>query len=335
MRGALLPLSLLLAACAQAPMPVTPAASDGAVGTGLGTAPLILPPSPAPSPTATPTPAPPPPTPAPAATPTPMALPSTICPAGTALGAACVVPQRIDDQHTSLVVGTNAYGETTVSFDVSGKNLWYDDLYSLRVIPAGESFLIAKVRPQIPGQPWSENYHFYAQRGDYRAKPDGTLYRLPYDPGTTHTVNQGWNGSFSHQGVYAVDWGMPVGTPVRAARGGLVIETRADADSGGSDPSRKDDYPVNDVYIRHDDATVGGYLHLAHDGVLVRPGQHVAPGDVIALSGNTGYTTGPHLHFEVQAPIDGHGLKTFPVLFQARPGSPGEQLLEGQAYTAF
>ena len=57
---------------------------------------------------------------------------------------------------------------------------------------------------------------------------------------------------------------------------------------------------ANYVKIRHDDGTIGNYVHLQHDGVLVEVGDKVRTGDVIGMSGNTGFTTGPHLHFEVR-----------------------------------
>ena len=149
-------------------------------------------------------------------------------------------------------------------------------------------------------------------------------------------MDQGWNGRFSHQNQYALDWGMPEGTFVLAVRGGVVVETHADASEGGSDPARRDTFPVNAIYIRHADGTVGGYLHLMPAGVDVLVGQTVATGQIIGRSGNTGYSTGPHLHFEVQAPLDAQHLTTFPVQFQVEGGSAaGQQLLEGQTYRAF
>ena len=120
------------------------------------------------------------------------------------------------------------------------------------------------------------------------------------------------------------------------ARGGLVVETRADVTQTGTDPALKDSYPVNAIYVRHADGTVGGYLHLQHEGVLVYPGQTIQTGQPIGRSGNTGYSSEPHLHVEVQAPRDDSSFKTFPVFFQTSPTAPaGEQLLEGHTYTAF
>jgi murein DD-endopeptidase MepM/ murein hydrolase activator NlpD len=61
---------------------------------------------------------------------------------------------------------------------------------------------------------------------------------------------------------------------------------------------------ANLIRVLHDDGTMAMYAHLKADGVLVRPGQRVQAGDVIGLSGNTGFTSGPHLHFAVQANRD-------------------------------
>ena len=127
--------------------------------------------------------------------------------------------------------------------------------------------------------------------------PDDYVYSLPYTPGSTYKVTQGYNGRFSHKGSnqYAIDWQMPEGTPVRAARGGLVVKIKDDSDKGG-DSVKYDSYN-NYVIIRHEDGTLGHYCHLQKSAVKVHPGQLVKAGDLIALSGNTGFSTGAHLHF--------------------------------------
>lgn len=85
-----------------------------------------------------------------------------------------------------------------------------------------------------------------------------------------------------HKGI---DWATPVGTAVVASSGGTV--TRAGWGSGYG-------YVV---YINHGDGRETRYGHLSK--VLVRAGQKVSQGEKIALSGNTGRSTGPHIHFEI------------------------------------
>jgi len=123
-------------------------------------------------------------------------------------------------------------------------------------------------------------------------------YILPYESGTTHVV---WRTT-SHftpgnggVGLYAVDFGMPTGTPIVASRSGRVIAVRDNFKDGNGR-----DLEENFVMIEHTDAPVARYIHLKHDGVLVQLDQVVQQGERIALSGNTGDTGGPHLHFDVQ-----------------------------------
>ena len=85
-----------------------------------------------------------------------------------------------------------------------------------------------------------------------------------------------------HKGV---DWSTPVGTSVVASSGGTVIR----AGWGGG-------YGYC-IYIEHPDGKVTRYGHLSK--ILVKTGQTVNQGEKIALSGNTGVSTGPHLHFEI------------------------------------
>lgn len=86
----------------------------------------------------------------------------------------------------------------------------------------------------------------------------------------------------SHPGL---DIAIPPGTPVRAAGGGTVVLTGADPDYGIF------------VRLRHPDGYETMYGHTSR--LLVRDGERVSAGQVIALSGNTGRSTAPHLHFEI------------------------------------
>jgi hypothetical protein len=137
--------------------------------------------------------------------------------------------------------------------------------------------------------------------GDPNAKPRDVDYELPLRQQTQH-VDQGYGGTFSHtdpQNLYAVDFAADIGTSVLAAREGVVMQVENNFDKAGLS-LEKFGGRANFVRIVHDDGTMALYAHLQEGGVLVRPGQHVQAGQQIGLSGNTGFTTGPHLHFAIQ-----------------------------------
>jgi hypothetical protein len=130
------------------------------------------------------------------------------------------------------------------------------------------------------------------------AYPEHAL-RLPYPNGISYRVLQGNDGSFSHTGEsrYAWDFGMPVGADVVAAEGGIVVEVNDAYDRGGATPAFAQS--GNFVAIDHGDGHFSEYWHLAHDSAVVRENEVVTGGQLIARSGNTGFSTRPHLHFEV------------------------------------
>jgi murein DD-endopeptidase MepM/ murein hydrolase activator NlpD len=107
---------------------------------------------------------------------------------------------------------------------------------------------------------------------------------------------------------------MPAGTAVLAARDGLVVKIKDDSDTGGS--SMKYDPYNNYVLIRHDDGTLAHYCHLQQGGCRVRPGQRVHTGEILARSGNTGFSSGPHLHFCVYKTKNGRERESIPVHFK-------------------
>jgi murein DD-endopeptidase MepM/ murein hydrolase activator NlpD len=123
-------------------------------------------------------------------------------------------------------------------------------------------------------------------------------YVLPWRVGEAHLV---WRTRAHYArgnggvGLYAIDFEMPIGTPVVAARSGVVVAVRDSFPDGNNE-----DLKENFVFVRHADGTVARYFHLTRGGARVALGDSVRQGQVIALSGNSGQTAGPHLHFDVQ-----------------------------------
>ncbi|MFU8790359.1 MAG: peptidoglycan DD-metalloendopeptidase family protein [Methylobacter sp.] len=126
-------------------------------------------------------------------------------------------------------------------------------------------------------------------------------YLPPIAPDAAFQISQAFGGSFSHtdaQNHYAVDIVMPVGTPIYAAKAGVVVETENDFYKGGDNKAYSSE--ANNIRILHDDGAMSVYAHLELETAQVYPGMTVAAGQLIGHSGNTGFTTGPHLHFAVQ-----------------------------------
>jgi murein DD-endopeptidase MepM/ murein hydrolase activator NlpD len=187
-------------------------------------------------------------------------------------------------------------------------------------------------------QHWNERTNIRTQYGDPAATPTPYLYALPFSVTESHRLIQGFNSGFSHTGdsAFAVDFEMPEGTFVRAARDGTVVAYNAKATEHGLTEEYRFTDHANWVAVLHTDGTLGQYWHLQPDGVRVKIGQHVARGDVLGISGWTGFSSIPHLHFDVQTSVNGHHAVSFPFVFKSSPDDhTGAPPIEGQTYTAF
>lgn len=149
---------------------------------------------------------------------------------------------------------------------------------------------------------------------------DEQLYLLPYESGKSYRVLQGYGSRFSHRGLeqYAVDFNMSVGTPVHAARAGVVAKIEESNEKGCWDDGCG--AYANYIVILHHDGTTGEYYHLKRNGALVDVGDHIAAGQKIGLSGNTGHTTMPHLHFAVYRAAEWGNTQSIPVRFLSSVG---------------
>ncbi len=172
-------------------------------------------------------------------------------------------------------------------------------------LPGGLSHRLSLLA--VPGQP---------------SQADAGEYQKPFSAYADWFISQGFQGRASHQSrdsAFAVDFALLIGTPVRAARSGWVMEVIDHyRDGGGIRQSDLDN--ANLVRIRHEDGSMAVYGHLMRDSVTVSPGQWLAAGQVIAQSGNSGYSHGPHLHFAVQV-NSGMQLDSVPFILRDDAGA--------------
>jgi len=164
---------------------------------------------------------------------------------------------------------------------------------------------------------WSFAHHHHYLHGDPNARhAEATRYRPPFGAGERYLVSQAWPDVFTHADApsrHALDLDMPEGTPVHAARSGVVFVAVDSFHAGGPDAWLAES--ANHLRVLHDDGTMALYAHLAAGSLLVQPGQRVTRGQRVAASGNTGFSTGPHLHFAVQR-NSARGVESLPVLFE-------------------
>ncbi len=120
---------------------------------------------------------------------------------------------------------------------------------------------------------------------------ENSPYILPYEERSFSVSKTTTHGGTQY---YSVDFEMPSGTPVVASRSGQVVNMEMSYLEGDNVFGHE-----NLIWIQHGDGTVARYYHLSHESTRVAIGDTVAQGQLIALSDNTGNSTGPHLHFDV------------------------------------
>ncbi len=156
---------------------------------------------------------------------------------------------------------------------------------------------------------------------------DSFRYAFPFGGAEPRRLLQGTSDGPSHtdKSRFAFDFEMPIGTAVLAARSGIVLMV-ADGFGPGGDDRRRFQQRVNQVVVLHEDGTAGEYAHL-RKGVAVEEGQQIEAGTLLGYSGVSGYSSGPHLHFDVGRLEAAGAITTLPIQFV------GEQdLVKGREY---
>lgn len=164
--------------------------------------------------------------------------------------------------------------------------------------------------------------------------PAESKYVLPYPAGEAHEMIQGncahteypWTHYAGQK--FAYDFAMPIGATIVAARAGAIAFVRDEFTDNDHGPDQG-----NAIVLVHEDGTVALYGHLTYKGSKVKVGQVVRQGEPIALSGNSGESPRPHLHFQVNACGDFSKCESLPIAFRNAIPNPG-RLKKDASYTA-
>jgi murein DD-endopeptidase MepM/ murein hydrolase activator NlpD len=180
------------------------------------------------------------------------------------------------------------------------------------------------------------SYRFVYLHGDPKAEHHmDRPYRVPFALANRFMVSQAFPMGVTHNtadSFYAVDIVMPVGTDIYAAREGKVVEVASTNFRAGPNPE-EEGASANLVRILHEDGTYAIYAHLNWNTIRVKPGDDVKRGQYIADSGNTGFSTGPHLHFAVLR-NNGMRVESLPIVFEGPNGAEVEPK-SGQELVAY
>ena len=189
-----------------------------------------------------------------------------------------------------------------------------------RLIQPGDSATLTRLRRTSADQP--APFESQLSIGVLSCQPthdDAARYATPFGGSQERALLQGVGGEKTHQGDrhFAFDFDTPLGTPVVAARPGIVLEVVDGFPEGGFDPALVD--RSNRVLVAHSDGSIAQYSHL-QKGISAREGQRVVVGDVLGKSGNSGYSYAPHLHFSVLVLGESGRYVSVPIRFASDEG---------------
>lgn len=191
---------------------------------------------------------------------------------------------------------------------------------TVRHIVPPHSSVTVPLRAIRQGTPVHADIAISIDLGASETQPDPDfVYAVPFGGSARRPLIQGFAGEGSHLASmqYSLDFGMPRGTPVLAAREGVVLYLQDGFRAGGTDPALLE--RANLVVVAHGDGTMGSYGHLA-PGLEVAVGDTVQEGELLGWSGRTGFAGQPHLHFHVGVRMLGEPGRTIPIQMRDRDG---------------
>lgn len=200
------------------------------------------------------------------------------------------------------------------------------------LLPANSKKIKITELKRIKNGAYSFTWSYKYNHGDHFQKnyDRDFAYGLPYTTGKNVKIIQGYNGSSTHQNKNAIDFDLAIGEDVIAVRDAVIIKV---VDHNSKSCYREECSKYNNyIQAYHDDGTFVEYVHIKKNGSLVRVGDKIKQGDVIAKSGDVGWAAGPHLHFEIFFKRLDAENKTLKTKFKIGDGKKTEYLVEKKSY---
>lgn len=192
------------------------------------------------------------------------------------------------------------------------------------VIPGQSEIQAVRLRARNPREAFSFRLKYSTVPGAPATQlPPDLDFIPPFPSGYEFMVTQGIDDKTTHDrpgSQFAVDIAMPENTPILAVRGGVVMDIEEDFHASGRQETRYIG-KANYVRVLHDDGSMALYAHLYPNSVRVYAGARIETGQRIGDSGNTGFSSGPHLHFAIQINV-GLALESLPIRFQQASRAP-------------
>ena len=205
------------------------------------------------------------------------------------------------DNGINIFIKNDEYCPVSVKFeyDLTNMESQLDKNNIIVIPPRSKQYFINEIKIIKPNKKAQYSIQITSNYGDYFNNLIDTNYHydLPFTKGNAFYVSQGYNGKQTHKGINALDFSMPIGTAICAIRDGIVVKV-VDSNNKGCDNKSCIKYN-NYIIIYHSDGTFSEYSHIKRNSVKVKEGSKIKKGQVIAQSGNVGYSTGPHLHIIV------------------------------------
>jgi murein DD-endopeptidase MepM/ murein hydrolase activator NlpD len=161
---------------------------------------------------------------------------------------------------------------------------------------------------------------YIVKYGDLNKKILKNKVAYPFPKGKKYKIIQGYNGKFSHNDIYsqyAIDFELKIGDSIASVDSGYIVGIIEDYKDYGTSKKWLENDKSNYITIYHPHSGIySQYVHLDHKGSLVKLGDFVEKGQIIGISGMTGFTTTPHLHFNTKIPTKENGLISTEIEFE-------------------
>lgn len=254
--------------------------------------------------------------------------------------AICKAEDKVKIYHEQTNNGINIYADNSefcdmsITIDFSVLNLDIDggnnNIYVIKALKKKKLLTTLNLSDKRKAYKFSYEYKIYYGNNKVEKYDENYVYNLPFNTSQKFILFQGYNGSYSHQNVNALDFPMPIGTEITAIREGTVIKV---IENNNKNCVEKGCEKYNNfIIICHPDGTFAQYVHLKQNGSKVKIGEKVLKGQVIGYSGNVGHSASPHLHLAVfKQKLEER--KTLKTKFKTGNGDKIEYLIEKHEYS--